>query len=71
LSEDTLHYVHAHPVELLPDDPALAHGGPDLTFKAMLPKPGLYRVWTQVKRRGVVSTVSFTIAVASPATARP
>jgi hypothetical protein len=67
LSEDTLHYVHAHPVELLPDDRAVAAGGPDLTFKAMLPKPGRYRLWTQVKRRGVVSTVSFTVAAASPA----
>ena len=67
LSEDTLHYVHAHPVELLPDDRAAAAGGPDLTFKAMLPKPGRSRVWTQLKRRGVVSTVSFTVAVASPA----
>lgn len=87
LSEDTLHYVHAHPVELLPDNPAAADGrperpsptavghalsgratgGPDLTFKALLPKPGNYRLWTQLKRRGVVSTVSFTVAVASPA----
>ena len=67
LSDDTLHYVHAHAVELLPDDRTAALGGPDLTFKAMLPKPGRYRVWTQLKRRGLVSTVSFTVAVASPA----
>jgi heavy metal-binding protein len=61
MSEDTLHYVHAHPVELLPDDPSAARGGPDLTFKALLPKPGRYRLWTQIKRSGVVSTVSFTV----------
>lgn len=67
LSEDTLHYVHGHPVELLPDGGAPAVAGPDLTFKALVPKPGRYRVWTQLKRRGVVSTVSFTVAVASPA----
>jgi len=66
LSEDTLHYVHAHPVELLPDSAASARGGPDLTFKALLPKPGLYRVWTQLKRHGVVSTASFTVSVKSP-----
>ena len=66
LSEDALHYVHAHPVELLPENRA-AVGGPDLTFKAMLPKPGRYRVWTQLKRKGVVSTVSFTVSAASPA----
>jgi len=67
LSEDTLHSVHAHPVELLSDNGGAAAGGPDLTFKAVLPKPGRYRVWTQVKRRGVVSTVAFTVSVASPA----
>lgn len=67
LSEDTIHYVHAHPVESLPDGRLPAAGGPNLTFKAMLPKPGRYRLWTQLKRRGVVSTVSFTVAAASPA----
>ena len=67
LSEDTLQYVHAHPVELLPENPVTAAGGPDLTFKALLPKPGRYRVWTQLKRRGVVSTVSFTVAARTPA----
>lgn len=63
LSEDTLHYVHAHPVEA-PE--GVAGGGPDLTFKALMPKPGRYKLWTQLKRKGVVSTVSFTVAVASP-----
>jgi Heavy metal binding domain len=66
LSEDTLHYVHAHPVERLAAD-AEARGGPDLTFKALLPKPGRYRIWVQVKRAGVVSTLPFTVEVASPA----
>jgi len=65
LSEDTLHYVHAHPVERLAPD-AGAGGGPDLTFKALLPKPGRYRVWVQVKRAGEVSTLPFTVEVASP-----
>ena len=70
MSADTLQYVHAHPVELLPDaamGPTQPVGGPMLTFKAMLPKPGRYRLWTQIKRRGVVSTAAFTVDVASPA----
>lgn len=67
MSEDTLHFVHAHPVELLPDG-AGALGGPELTFKALLPKPGNYRIWTQLKRKGVLSTAMFTISVASPST---
>ncbi|HXH07661.1 MAG TPA: hypothetical protein VNI83_13850 [Vicinamibacterales bacterium] len=68
LSEDTLSLVHAHPLELLPDENGSAGGGPALTFKALLPKPGRYRIWTQVKRKGEVSTVTFTVAVGSPAT---
>ncbi len=73
MSEDTLHYVHAHPVELLPDavpGGPVQGGGPTLTFKALLPKPGLYRIWTQIKRHGQVSTVQFTVNVSAPATLR-
>jgi hypothetical protein len=65
MSEDTEHFVHAHPLEALPAT-IVGGGGPELTFKAMLPKPGNYRVWTQIKRGGVVSTAMFTVQVASP-----
>ncbi len=67
LSEDTLEYVHAHPIEQLPENLERAAGGPDLTFNAILPKPGRYRLWTQVKRGGVVTTTRFTVTAASPA----
>ena len=68
LSEDALEYVHAHPLEYLPLDAADVKGGPDVTFDATFPKPGRYRLWTQFKRRGTVSTTSFTVeAVAPPA----
>ena len=66
LSEDTLEYIHAHPVEQVPDTVSHAAGGPDLTFKALMPKAGRYRLWTQLKRRGVVTTVPFTVTVGSP-----
>ena len=66
VSEDTIEYVHAHPVELLPDKLEEAAGGPELTFKALLPKPGRYRLWTQLRRGDVVSTVQFTVTAASP-----
>jgi hypothetical protein len=66
LSEDTLDFVHAHPVEQLPENLATAEGGPDLTFKALLPKPGRYRLWTQLKRDDVVTTARFTVTAASP-----
>lgn len=64
MSEDTLSVVHAHPIELLPEG-ATTGGGPTLTFMGLLPKAGRYRIWTQIKRRGEVFTVQFTVAVAS------
>ena len=66
VSEDTLEYIHAHPVEQLPDQIDTAAGGPDLTFKALLPKPGRYRLWTQLKRNGTVTTANFTVEAESP-----
>jgi hypothetical protein len=66
VSEDTLEYIHAHPVEQLPEKIDDAAGGPDLTFKALLPKPGRYRLWTQLKRDNVVTTARFTVTAASP-----
>jgi hypothetical protein len=70
MSEDAQQFIHAHPIETLPET-AGTGGGPRLTFKALLPKPGNYRVWTQIKRRGEVSTAMFTVAAASPSTSSP
>lgn len=66
VSEDTLSVVHAHPVELVPEGDPSARGGPVVTFKALFPKPGRYRLWTQMKRGGALMTAVFTIGVASP-----
>jgi hypothetical protein len=67
LSEDALDYVHAHPIEYLPPDAVDPTGGPDLTFDALFPRPGRYRIWTQFRRGDDVSTVSFTVEVSPPA----
>jgi len=64
MSEDTLSFVHAHPIELLPEQ-ATTGGGPTLTFTGLLPKAGRYRIWTQIKRGGEVFTVPFTVTVRS------
>lgn len=61
LSEDAQEYVHAHPIEYLPTDRPDLKGGPTVTFDALFPKPGRYRIWSQFKRRGVVSTTWFTV----------
>jgi hypothetical protein len=67
LSEDALEYVHAHPIEYLPPGAAAPRAGPDITFDALFPKPGRYRIWTQFQRRGEVGTASFTVeASAAP-----
>jgi hypothetical protein len=54
-------------VELVPEGDPAARGGPVITFKALFPKAGMYRMWTQMQRHGEVVTASFTVAVTSPA----
>jgi hypothetical protein len=66
LSEDALEYVHAHPLEYLPAGVTDIKGGPTVTFDATFPRPGRYRLWTQFKRHGVVSTTSFTVEAVAP-----
>lgn len=67
LSEDQRDFVHSHPVEVIPEMPEgeIPRGGPDVTFEALLPRSGLYRIWSQFLRAGRdesgLSTVSFTI----------
>ena len=50
--------MHAHP-------DTTAAGGSKLTFDVTLPKPGGYRIWLQIQRRGNVITLPFTLVVSS------
>jgi hypothetical protein len=63
LSEDQSDYVHSHPEELISEssDRSKAPAGPDITFGALLPRPGVYRLWTQFLRGERLTTVSFTV----------
>jgi hypothetical protein len=67
LSEDQRDFVHSHPVEVVPEarEGEDRRGGPDVTFEALLPRSGAYRIWSQFLRAGrdesAVATVSFTI----------
>jgi hypothetical protein len=78
LSEDMADYVHSHPLDILstPDDDGLPRflippgsdleklrGGPNVTFEGLMPKPGLYRAWTQFRRNDKIHTFSFTFRV--------
>ena len=55
VSQDTVDLIHAHP--------AIADGGPQVQVNRIFPRPGMYRIWVQVQREGVVNTVPFTIWV--------
>ena len=63
LSEDMMEHVHAHPAEMLEGTSVTEGGGPDLTFHALFPKPGHYRIWLQFLRNNRLSTVPFTVRV--------
>ena len=65
LSEDQTAVVHSHPEEQIDfeDDPATQRGGPSLTFDALFPAPGNYRIWTQFLRGRQVFTVAFDLHV--------
>jgi hypothetical protein len=65
LSSDQRDYVHSHPEESVEDvaDKSKLHGGPDVTFNAFMPRPGVYRIWTQFQRGDKLATYSFTIRV--------
>lgn len=65
ISEDTLAVVHAHPVEFVPENDPSARGGPVLTFRALFPKAGNYRLWTQIQRKGEIVTAMYTVRVES------
>ncbi|MBI2150065.1 MAG: hypothetical protein HYU27_05610 [Acidobacteria bacterium] len=82
MSEDMLHYVHSHPLNLLAtadDDGAGAHlmlpagadleklrGGPEVSFDGLMPQPGLYRAWAQFRRNDKIYTFAFTFEVEAP-----
>ena len=78
MSEDMVDYVHSHPLDILamPDDDGnprflippgadleKLRGGPDVTFEGLMPKPGMYRAWTQFRRNDKIYTFAFTFNV--------
>lgn len=54
-SSDLIDMIHTHPF--------LADGGPNVQFNMIFPRPGVYRVWVQFQRKGVVNTMAFNIPV--------
>jgi len=63
-SSDLIDMIHNHPSQAL-DEPGGA--AKDLVFNSMLfPREGLYRVWIQFQRLGIVNTAAFDIVAGSP-----
>ena len=58
VSADLADAVHSHPVT-----PLTSPGGPRIFFSQRFPRPGFYRMWIQVQRRGEVATIPFTLKV--------
>ena len=54
-SEDLVDMIHNHPF--------LADGGSRVQFNLIFPRAGMYRVWVQFQRQGVVNTVAFNVPV--------
>jgi hypothetical protein len=54
-SWDSVDMVHNHPF--------IADGGPNIQFNMIFPRAGVYRVWVQFQRQGVVNTVAFNVPV--------
>ncbi len=43
--------------------PSMSYGGPEVSFPALFPKSGLYKVWGQFRQGGEVITVPFVVRV--------
>jgi hypothetical protein len=54
-SQDLIDLIHTHPF--------LANGGPQVQFNLIFPRPGVYRIWVQFQRKGVVNTARFDVPV--------
>lgn len=55
VSQDLVDMIHTHPF--------LSDGSANTQFNMIFPRPGVYRVWVQFQRRGVVNTVAFNVPV--------
>jgi hypothetical protein len=60
-SSDLIDMIHTHPA-LPPTDPDQG-AYKQIQFNMIFPRAGVYRVWVQFQRKGVVNTVAFNVPV--------
>jgi hypothetical protein len=61
-SSDLIEMIHNHPFQTID---ARFNAYKELQFNVIFPRAGVYRVWVQFQRRGVVNTVAFNVPVTS------
>jgi hypothetical protein len=61
-SADLIDMVHGHPVAAADTN---GNSEKQLRFSMAFPRAGVYRVWMQFQRSGIVNTVAFNIPVAA------
>ncbi len=59
-SWDLIDMIHTHPIYIT--DPE-GGGYKQIQFNLIFPRPGVYRLWVQFQRKGVVNTVVFNVPV--------
>jgi hypothetical protein len=59
-SADLIDMMHTHPIYVTDPDGA---GYKQLQFNLIFPREGMYRIWVQFQRKGVVNTVAFNVPV--------
>ena len=61
ISSDLREFLHVHPtVEV----DANWRGGPDISFKTIFPRPGLYKAWGQFQHQGrVITSAGYILSV--------
>jgi hypothetical protein len=57
-SEDLIDMMHTHPL--------IADGSQQIQFSVVFPRPGMYRVWVQFQRNGIVNTAHFDVPARAP-----
>lgn len=59
-SSDLIDLIHDHPVQVVDSQTG---NSKQIQFNVIFPRPGVYRVWVQFQRSGVVNTAAFNIPV--------